>query len=220
MWNYPHSLSYFNEIVGCSKNGFYYLAKSDCSWGQDLLLLRDWVDRHPEVENLHLAYSGPFDPRIIGFEFTLPPVGLKGKDDPKTLPNEKVGPLPGWYVVEVCFLYGDDMLPVADGKGGWDEPSKIPGYDLSYFLHFEPVGRIGYTLYIYHITSEDVERYNGKKRLTRIRERSEVRSSAFGRSENSPVMKLHFLPIEVQWQHILSFSRYHVRSKPDSKSRG
>ena len=169
LWNYPHCMSYFNELVGGSKNGFYYLAKSDCSWGQDLLLLKGWVDRHSEVKYLRIAHSGPLDPKIIGFEFTLPPVGFKGKDDPKILSPEKVGPLPGWYAVEVCFLYGDDMLPASDGKGGWDEPMKVPGYDLSYFLkQHKPLEIIGNTIHIYHITLEEANRVRREMGLPEI----------------------------------------------------
>ena len=37
LWYFPHSLSYFNELVGGPKNGHYYLLDSNIAWGQDLL---------------------------------------------------------------------------------------------------------------------------------------------------------------------------------------
>ncbi len=98
-----------------------------------------------------MAHCGPFDPRLAGLEFSLPPVGLNGKDRAIELPTETLGPKPGWYAIDVCFLLGGDPLSAADSKGGWDEPSKTPGYDLSYFQSFEPVAQIGYSIYVYHI---------------------------------------------------------------------
>ena len=74
------------------------------------------------------------------------------------LPQEVLGPQPGWYAIDVCFLLGGDPLSAADGRGGWDEPSKIHGYDLSYFLRFEPVGRAGCTIKIYYITLDEANR--------------------------------------------------------------
>ena len=50
-------------------------------------------------------------------------------------------PQPGWYAVSVNYIY--------DRSGQY-----------RYFLHFEPVARTGYSIYIYYMTQEDVERYN------------------------------------------------------------
>jgi hypothetical protein len=72
---------------------------------------------------------------------------------------EKVGPIPGWYAIDVCFLLGGEPLSAADGKGDWAEFSKTPGYDLSYFLdRFEPVAMAGYSIWIYHITLDEANR--------------------------------------------------------------
>jgi hypothetical protein len=168
LYSFPHELSYCNELVGGSKNVYKYLAKSDSSWGQDLLFLKKWMDSHPEVKDLHLAHSGPFDPRIAGIEFTLPPRGINGKKCIKTIPSELLGPQPGWYAIEVCFLLGGDPLSAADGNGSWEPPSRIEGYDLSYFLNFEPITTAGYSIYIYHITLKDANRIRREMRLTEI----------------------------------------------------
>jgi Dolichyl-phosphate-mannose-protein mannosyltransferase len=37
---YPHSLSYFNELVGGPRQGHAYLLESNIDWGQDLLFLK------------------------------------------------------------------------------------------------------------------------------------------------------------------------------------
>ena len=76
LWIYPHSLSYFNELVGGPRGGHAYLDNSNIDWGQDLLYLKRWLDRHPEAQPLGVAYDVPYvDPRILGITYTWPPVG-------------------------------------------------------------------------------------------------------------------------------------------------
>ncbi|MDR2704813.1 MAG: glycosyltransferase family 39 protein [Planctomycetaceae bacterium] len=151
MYYFPHEIPYCNELVGGTKNAYKYFAKSDSSWGQDLLFLKKWLDEHPEVLEIHIAHCGPFDPRLVGLEFTPPPVGRNGKETLEELPENSLAPQAGWYAIDVCFLLGGDPLSAADGKGGWVEPSSKHGYDLSYFQKIKPIGRAGYSIYIYHI---------------------------------------------------------------------
>jgi hypothetical protein len=77
LWVYPHSLSYFNELVGGPKNGHAHLGgvavDSNIDWGQDLLYLKRWLDNHPEAKRLHLAFNSSYDAGIAGIEYTLPP---------------------------------------------------------------------------------------------------------------------------------------------------
>jgi hypothetical protein len=155
LYYFPHEITYSNELFGGSKNIYKYLAKSDSSWGQDLLFLKKWLDQHPEVSGIRIAHCGPFDPRLVGLEFTTPPLGFNGQKRHEELPHESLGPQSGWYAIDVCFLLGGEPLSTANGKGGWIEPSGILGYDLSYFQNFTPVARAGYSIYIYHITPED-----------------------------------------------------------------
>jgi hypothetical protein len=54
---YPYSLSYFNEFVGGTKNGYQYLLGSCIDWGQDEYELRDWFRKHPEAKPLYISYS-------------------------------------------------------------------------------------------------------------------------------------------------------------------
>jgi hypothetical protein len=55
---YPHSLSYFNELIGGPTKGHYHLIDSNIDWGQDVLALRDWLVRHPEVRPLYFDCVG------------------------------------------------------------------------------------------------------------------------------------------------------------------
>ena len=49
LWVYPHSLAYFNEVVGGPRGGNAHLQGSNVEWGEDLLYLKRWFDEHPEL---------------------------------------------------------------------------------------------------------------------------------------------------------------------------
>ena len=129
LWIYPHSLSYYNEAAGGPAAGHYHLGNSNMDWGQDLLFLKRWLDRHPEVKPLRLAYDLPLvDPALVGIEHAGTP------------PTQ--GPEPGWYVVSVNLIH------------------RLGG-EYEYFLQFEPVARVGYSMHVYHITPEEAARSGG-----------------------------------------------------------
>jgi hypothetical protein len=156
LWCYPHSMSYFDELVGRPKNGHYYLLDSNISWGQDLFYLKQWLDEHPDAKPLKFASFGYIDPRLVGIEFMLPPVG-PAMPHPNTCANdENLGPLPGWYAIDVNHLHGT-LLKMADGKGNRESP--VNEYNnYCYFLHFKPVAMAGYSIYIYHLELDEVNR--------------------------------------------------------------
>jgi hypothetical protein len=64
----------------------------------------------------------------------IPSIGMPLANDPQ----------PGWYALSVNHLY--------DRSGQY-----------RYFLSFEPVARAGYSIWIYHLTQEDVEQYNARR---------------------------------------------------------
>jgi hypothetical protein len=59
----PYFLSYFNEIGGGIKNGYRYVADSNYDWGQDLLRLKEFVKKHPEIDKIAVDYFGGGNPR-------------------------------------------------------------------------------------------------------------------------------------------------------------
>ncbi len=134
---FPHSLSFFNEVVGGPEQGYWYLTESNIDWGQDVLFLRKWLDKHPEAQPLHLAHLGRIDPRYAGIEYTLPPKATNGR-----------GPRPGWHAVSVTFLTGFNW----DHPNGKGATERISAQDYLYFNQFRPVGMAGYSIYIYHIS--------------------------------------------------------------------
>ncbi len=66
-----------------------------------------------------------------------------------------MGPQPGWYAVSVSLLRGL-RFAIADGQGRWVWLDRHGTFD--YFRRFQPLARAGYSIYIYHVSLEDIER--------------------------------------------------------------
>lgn len=95
---YPHSISFFNVLVGGPSHGHEWLLDSNCAWGQDLVYLREWAEGHPEARPLRLATVSWLDPQALGIDYTIPPVGpshpLTG-DDLAAMSDETARKPPG-----------------------------------------------------------------------------------------------------------------------------
>ena len=153
----PHWMSYFNELAGGPSRGHQWLVDSNIDWGQDVLRLQNWQERHPSANPLHVAVYSMFDPKDLGLVFTKPAPFVSGHPEVTDLTGRR-GPQSGWYAVSVCHLKGMEFF-VFDGQG---EAYFSKAY-FTYFLdNFEPVDMIGYSIYIYHITEEDAARVRAK----------------------------------------------------------
>ncbi len=146
LWAYPHSLSYFNGLVGGPRYGGEHLMGSNVDWGQDLFYLKDWIDQHPEVDLRGLAIWGAWPTTLAGIPNPPPPpVGPTGtrhapsqydiaaKDDSHV---SRIGPKPGWYALSVSHVYNCNRR-------------------YRYFQYLQPDATAGYSIYIYHITLEE-----------------------------------------------------------------
>ncbi len=152
LWVYPHSLSYFSELAGGPQYGHEHLLSSNISWGQDLLYLKRWLDQHPEARPLHMAVHAAFDPRDAGIEFTLPPPGPASRDELDGNTPASFDIKPGWYAIDVNLLQGFPYA-IPDGTGNTFSAHQ---QQFTYFKRFKPVAMAGYSIYIYHVTAEDV----------------------------------------------------------------
>jgi hypothetical protein len=141
---HPHQLSYFNELSR-APDGSYAppprLLDSNLDWGQDLLLLREWINRHAPDEPLYLAYFGYLDPSLFGIKFQPVPALHRER---KKLP-------PGVYAVSVNYLFGH-QFQCADGKGGFEF---ISSERVAPLREFTPVAYIGRSTWIYRIEPPD-----------------------------------------------------------------
>ena len=137
---HPHHLAYFNVLAGGPVDGRWHLVDSNIDWGQDLHGLKAYLDKHPEVTDIGLAYFGTVIPSRIGIEAAAPPSRF---------------PAPGWYAVSVNFIQGRPHA-IRDANG---DRTQVGIEEFGYFRFFQPVARIGYSIDVYHLTEQDVARY-------------------------------------------------------------
>jgi len=92
LWIYPHSFSYFNELVRGPTGGHFHLSgytDTHIDWGQDFFYLKRWLERHPEAQPLKTALHRFCDVASTGI--------------PPDLPPER--PEPGWFAVSVDAIH-------------------------------------------------------------------------------------------------------------------
>ena len=136
---YPDHLSYFNEMAcalerpgligwdGGSRCGPLWLDDSNVDWGQGLKQLRTWVERHPEVPALRLAYPDTFPPEAYVPRLEIYPANLLMPD-----------PDPGWYAVSAALVRRAPAVGRSMNGAAWLE-------------RMEPVDLVGHAYYIYHV---------------------------------------------------------------------
>jgi hypothetical protein len=136
---YPDHLSYFNETAclldrpaqagwdGGSRCGPSWLDDSNVDWGEGLIQLRDWWNRHASGRKMRLAYFGSFPPDAYGLPF-------ERIDLPDLLVT---APKPGLYVVSGHLVARVPAMG-ENGAGAWLR--RIPATAI-----------VGHCLYIYDI---------------------------------------------------------------------
>ena len=136
---HPHHLAYFNELAGGPLGGREHLLDSNLDWGQDLGGLKEYLDRQG-IREIGLAYFGTVPPKALGISYHIPPSPI---------------PRPGRYAVSVNFEQGrphwvrtpqNEIRPVDIGQ-------------FAYFRFFQPVAHIGYSIDVFELTQEDVDRW-------------------------------------------------------------
>jgi hypothetical protein len=65
---HPWYLSYFNELVGATDNGYRYLTDSNVDWGQGLKALGAYL-KSEKVAGIYLDYFGTGDPHYYGIAY-------------------------------------------------------------------------------------------------------------------------------------------------------
>ena len=126
---YPHYLSYFNEIVSGTDNGYKYITDSNYDWGQDLKRLTMWVEEN-NIEKIKIDYFGGGNVKYY----------LGNRSERL---NALEGPQKGWLAISANSLQM--------GKG-----ELVPGFeqDSGYYRwldEYEPITRAGKSIFIYHI---------------------------------------------------------------------
>ena len=132
------------------RNGPRHLLGSNIDWGQDLLYLKDWLDKYPDVKLDGLAYCGFYSATAAGIpETPLPLTDPECKEPISHQSENQLGPRPGWYALSVNSLYDRSR-------------------QYRYFLRFEPAAMAGYSIYIYHVTLEEANRVRKELGLPKL----------------------------------------------------
>jgi len=124
---HPHYISYFNELVGPS-NGYKYLTNSNLDWGQDLLQLKDYLDKHNRDEvygAVYLSTFGTVKPEDLGIQYRPVP-----QDQPPTDEH---------YLVAISIIEFMDKSP--------DHPDGM----YPWLRNETPIHRIGYSILIFEL---------------------------------------------------------------------
>ena len=180
-WIHPHYLSYFNWASGGPDREPPHLIDSNLDWGQDLVALQKWCKANIPGQEIGLAYFGQINPSLFTlrnepFRWFLPPglPGTVGPIDPQRVSPRFKGPsprlAPGYYAVSAHLLYGlawrlYDSAPLATAPEAFQPVWSYGTYRgkaaLQYFRDFRPImPPIGHTIYVYHLTAEDVAPIN------------------------------------------------------------
>jgi 4-amino-4-deoxy-L-arabinose transferase-like glycosyltransferase len=133
--HHPHHLPYFNEYTGGPAGGRNHLLDSNLDWGQDLHLVKQFMDEQG-LDEIGLAYFGTVPAETLGIRYNAPPSWQ---------------PQPGWYAVSVNFVMGRPHLvrePDGTSRG-------VDLNEFGYFREFEPVARLGHSIDVYHVRAPD-----------------------------------------------------------------
>ena len=129
-WIHPHELAFFNLLVGGPRHGSEWLVDSNLDWGQDLKLLKRWMQTH-NVSHINLSYFGTADPAYYEIEYTPLP------GYPPFVPFAPPR-LPGYVAISATNLRGVYLTEV--GRALYRP-----------LLQMKPVATIGYSIYIYRV---------------------------------------------------------------------
>lgn len=128
---HPHELAYFNEFAGGPRNGYRYLVDSNLDWGQELVGLKEYMERNG-IKRIKLSYFGFSDPKYYGIDYEYLPSYIM----PAPAGTQEYVKLEGWFAISATMLQG-----VYLGDRNF--------YKL--FRELEPIDTIGYSIFIYKL---------------------------------------------------------------------
>lgn len=135
---HPHYLAYFNELAGGPSNGYRCLVDSNLDWGQDLKGLGRFMERN-NIPRIRLSYFGSDSPQRYGIAYDwLPSVVLVNPSPEK----KKRAYRHGWFAISATNL-----------QGVYFENKSL----FAWLRDKEPVARLGYSIFVYHVEGEDAE---------------------------------------------------------------
>jgi len=142
LWQYPHSLAYFNEAAGGPQRGPEHLLNSNIDWGQDLLHLESWIKTQAVDKTVFVAFADSFNPFDLEIA-QIAPWPLKGLAEAPA----SIRPIipDGRYAICVNQLY-ELPWPLYERNGTRYYLDKRP---LESLRGMQPIDRVGHSIRIY-----------------------------------------------------------------------
>jgi len=142
---FPNYISYFNTAVGGPRGARNYLSDSNLDWGQDLLRLRAWQQKHIDARPMFVYVFTNVKPSHLGIVSEKLPLRL-GKTG-KVHVAPVTGFPAGWYAISDCVYQGREVwtFDAASSK------RIIEPQEFELFRTLSPVDRIGGTIDIFYI---------------------------------------------------------------------
>ncbi|MEM7334634.1 MAG: phospholipid carrier-dependent glycosyltransferase [Chloroflexota bacterium] len=138
VFNFPHYLPFFNIFAGGPSNGYRTLVDSNIDWGQDLPLLKEWMDENG-VSRVWLSYFGEARPDYYGINYvgldSFPPRLMH----PDTRPFYPEQPAAGIYAISATTLQG---VHFANHE------------QFVYFQAQAPIAKLGHSIFLYLVEAE------------------------------------------------------------------
>lgn len=146
---YPSYVAYFNGLAGGPAMADKYFSDSGVDWGQDLIRLKKYTDKHPEISVLALDYFGGGTPPDVFCKHVFGANGKRlmgdaGLDCSHTIYREwhaGDGRYTGQYIaVSETYLMNDMYYSGVVYSGSYD-----------YLRQLIPIARIGNSIYLYKL---------------------------------------------------------------------
>lgn len=131
----PYFISYFNQIGGGVKNGYRFVTDSNYDWGQDLLRLKNFVEKNG-IEKIAVDYFGGGD------------IFYYLKDRAVSWQSAKGNPADfgiKWLAISINSLQGATARPT---KGFQRKPED----EYSWLSRYsQPFARVGTSIFVYYL---------------------------------------------------------------------
>ncbi len=141
---YPHTLSYFNEGSGGLAGGHRHLLHSNIDWGQDLIVLKEFIEDNPQYRGLHFVTSNYWDPAVLGIDCRKLPVGCDPNhslDWRRTLSSRFIAISVNVLMGERCRIYLGPLSYLEVNEGTFAQLRSL-----------RPVAKIGASIWIFDVT--------------------------------------------------------------------
>jgi len=148
--SFPDYISYFNVVVGGPRGARDYLSDSSIDWGQDLLRLRDWQQKHVEAEPMFVFAFTSVKPAHLGVVSAK--LRLRVAEPGKVHVMPLTGFPAGWYAISDCVYQGRQVWTFDDFS---IQRIFKPG-EFDFFQTLEPIDRVGGSIDVFHIKENEL----------------------------------------------------------------